>query len=244
MAPSVGAGSFAMWNLVAFEQRGRRIVGRACDDLAGLACGLCYLLTLSREKAPVRAGLLLTRAEEIGFGGMAAAIEGKLDKHAVYVNIECSNAEAAGAIPGGGPIIRVGDRLSTFDPQVTAGLCFLGAELGDDFRFQRKLMDGGACEASMLMQSGFRTGAVALPLENYHNRGKKGLRPERIHVDDALGLVKLLVALATRRGGVNALFRSTSRYLKASLEGHQQEHAAKLRETLHAPLSETDDTNG
>jgi len=232
VAESIRPGSFAMWDLVAFEQQNRRIIGRACDDLAGLTCGLYYLLTLSRCKSPKRAGLLLTRAEEIGFGGMAAAIAAQtLDKDDVYVNIECSNAESAAALLGGGPVVRVGDRLSTFDPQITAGLNFLGAELGEDFRFQRKLMDGGACEASLLMQNGFRTGAVALPLDNYHNNGKEGVQAEQIHLDDALGLVELLVTLATSPDGVNEVFTTASANLRAGFEQGQQQHAARLRET-------------
>ena len=227
--------SFAMWDLVGFEKRKRWIRGRACDDLVGVACGLYYLQCLSRANEPVCAGLLLTRAEEIGFGGMAAAVDGDLDRSHVYVNIECSNAVVAAAVPGRGPIIRVGDRLSTFDPEVTAGMCFLAAGLGTDFRFQRKLMDGGACEASMLMQAGFRTGALALPLENYHNNGKKGLRPERIHLDDALGLVRLLIAFATSRDGVSGILKSASHHLRSAMERGQQQHAARLRETMKPP---------
>ncbi len=244
---TIQSGSFAMWNLVAFEKRKRRIRGRACDDLAGVACGLHYLLCLSRANEPVRAGLLLTRAEEIGFGGMAAAV-GDLDRENVYVNIECSNAAPAGAVPGDGPIIRVGDRLSIFDPEVTAGMSYVAASLDRDFRFQRKLMDGGACEASMLMQAGFRTGALALPLENYHNNGKKGLRPERIHLDDALGLVKLLVAFATNHDGIDALLKSATQHLKTALDRGQPQHAARLRETMNVPRAadpkEGDDGNG
>jgi len=195
---------------------------------------LLTLLTLCQANAPVRAGLLLTRAEEIGFGGMAEAVGGDLDKSNIYVNIECSNAAPAGAVPGAGPIIRVGDRLSIFDPDVTAGMGFLAAGLGPDFRFQRKLMDGGACEASMLMQAGFRTGALALPLENYHNNGKKGLRSERIHLDDALGLVKLLVAFATSPHGVDEILKSASHHLKSALNRGQGDHAARLREAMAA----------
>jgi len=80
----------------------------------------------------------------------------------------------------------------------------------DNFHYQRKLMDSGACEATPLMQSGLRTGAVALPLGNYHNSGPAlQLAPEQIHLDDALMLVRLLIQLAQR--GINpALTRSSS----------------------------------
>ena len=111
-------------------------------------------------------------------------------------------------------------------------MCHLANKLGADFRFQRKLMDGGACEASVLMQAGLRTGAGALPLENYHNNGKKGLRAERIHLDDALNLVKLLIALATSHGGIGELLRATSAHLRWDLSRGQQQHADRLRQTI------------
>jgi len=242
-AAAVGPGSFAMWDLVPFTARKRRIRGRACDDLAGVACGLHYLRRLCLADEPIRAGLLLTRAEEVGFGGMAAVVDGPLlNRSDVYVNIECSNAAVASAEVGGGPVIRVGDRLSIFDPEVTAGMCHLANRLGADFRFQRKLMDGGACEASVMMQAGLRTGAVALPLENYHNNGKKGLRAERIHLDDALNLVKLLAALASSHGGIGELMRATSAHLRSDLNRGQQQHADRLRQTMSAPKLASEET--
>ena len=65
--------------------------------------------------------VLLTRAEETGFGGMLAAVEtGRLDAYMVYVNIECSSCRA-GAPLGEGPVIRVGDRRWIFHAGVTEG---------------------------------------------------------------------------------------------------------------------------
>ena len=65
------------------------------------------------------------------------------------------------------------------------------------FRYQRKLMDGGTCEATVLTRVGYGVGAVALPLKNYHNAGRNGLRPEIIDLDDAVWLVELLVGVAS-----------------------------------------------
>ena len=107
-----------------------------------------------------------------------------------------------GAVLGAGPIVRVGDRLWVFDPDISGGLAALADELASQqpsFRYQRKLMDSGACEATPLMQAGYRTGAVALPLGNYHNSGPgERLAPEYIDLDDANGLVRLLVHVAQR----------------------------------------------
>jgi endoglucanase len=197
-----GPGTFAMWDLPAFRVRGQRLSGRAIDDLAGAAVALCVLDSLVRQQAPVRLGVLLTRAEEVGFVGMLAALEaGFLPRRARYINIECSSV-AAGAVLGAGPILRVGDRLWVFDPDISSGMAALADELATQqppFRYQRKLMDSGACEATPLMQADYRTGAVALPLGNYHNAGPGAqLAPEYIHLDDANGLVRLLVHVAQR----------------------------------------------
>ena len=197
-----GPGTFAMWDLPAFRVRGRRLHGRAIDDLAGAAVALCVLDSLVRQQASVRLGVLLTRAEEVGFVGMLAALEaGFLPRRALYINIECSSV-AAGAVLGAGPILRVGDRLWVFDPDISGGMAALADELASQqpsFRYQRKLMDSGACEATPLMQADYRTGAVALPLGNYHNAGPGAqLAPEYIDLDDANGLVRLLVHVAQR----------------------------------------------
>ena len=225
-----GPGTFAMWDVPAFACRGRRIHGRALDDLAGVAAGLSVLDELHRRRAPATLGLLLTRAEEVGFVGMLAAIEAKfLRRRALYINIECSSIKA-GAKQGAGPIIRVGDRLWVFDPLISGGLVSLADDLAEkdpNFLYQRKLMDSGACEATALMQAGYRTGAVALPLGNYHNSGPGNkLAPENIHLNDALLLVQLLTHLA-QHGIDDALRQSGS-----ALDAMMAKRLANYREQL------------
>ena len=236
-AEALGPGSFAMWDLEPFELRGRRLRGRACDDLAGVSVGLAVLHELGRLEAPIRVGLLLTRAEEIGFGGMiAAASEHHLRRRSIYINIECSSCKA-GAPLGDGPVIRIGDSGWIFDPVVSAGLVTVADELrkesaGSDrrFRFQRRLMDGGMCEASALSSAGIQTGAVALPLRNYHNQGKRRLRPEVVHLDDALSLVDLLVRAATKPGGLRAACRSATKNLERMMNTRYKQSAKRLLE--------------
>ena len=236
-AETLGPGSFAMWDLEPFELRGRRLRGRACDDLAGVSVGLGVLRELGRLEAPIRVGLLLTRAEEIGFGGMiAAARERHLIRRSIHINIECSSCKA-GAPLGDGPVIRVGDRGWIFDPLISGGLVTVADELRKEsadsdrrFRFQRRLMDGGMCEASALSSAGIQTGAVALPLRNYHNQGKKRLQPEVVHLDDALGLVDLLVRAATRPGGLRAACRSAVKNMDRMMNTRYKQSVKKLLE--------------
>ena len=125
-----GPGTFAMWDLPAFRVQGRRLSGRAIDDLAGAAVALCVLDSLVRHQASVRLGVLLTRAEEVGFVGMLAALDaGFLSRRALYINIECSSV-AAGAVLGAGPILRVGDRLWVFDPDISSGIGCISWRIG------------------------------------------------------------------------------------------------------------------
>ena len=234
-AARIGPASFAMWNLRTWTVRARRIHCRACDDLGGVAVGLCLLDELARRKVRTRAGLLLTRAEEVGFAGMLGAVRsGILDSSAFYINIECSSIRA-GATLGGGPVVRVGDRMWTFDPHITGGLVQVANRLTDiepDFRYQRKLMDSGSCEATVLMGAGYRTGAVALPLDNYHNTGANQLAPEVIHLDDVTGLVDLLVHLARHPGGVFQAMEEARSGLDKRLADRFKHQGPRLQHSL------------
>ncbi len=230
VADAKAGGIFATWDLPGFELSGGRLSGRACDDLAGVAVALSVLEALRADPAP-GIGVLLTRAEETGFGGMLAALDGgHLDRNPLYVNIECSSS-LAGAPLGDGPVIRVGDRRWLFDAAVTAALAGAAEDLGRQrpaFRYQRRLMDGGTCEATALCRAGLRAGAVALPLENYHNRGGKKLRAEAVAVEDAASLVELLAHLARDPQSATA---SAVGELDGLLEARRGWQGERLRET-------------
>jgi putative aminopeptidase FrvX len=95
-------------------------------------------------------------------------------------------------------VVRVGDRATIFDPTLTAALCARAAAL-DGLPWQRRLMDGGTCEASAFGASGWRASGLALPLGNYHNVADdgSGIAPEDVRVDDLLAEVRLLESLVT-----------------------------------------------
>jgi len=205
-AAPVPAGSFGMWDLPPFRRRrvagGERIESRAVDDLVGVAAGLA-LLGASERIDPARrtdVRLLLTRAEEVGFvGALAAATARRLPPGARILSLEASKA-LANARQGDGPILRVGDRTSSFDDGLLRWIGRSAARLagprGDRFRWQRRLMDGGTCEATAFQLFGFRCAGLCVPLGAYHNMGDDGrVRAESIRTDDVLGLVRLLEAL-------------------------------------------------
>jgi endoglucanase len=191
-------GGFAMWGFPSWSIEEGRITVRVCDDLLGAAAILACLDQVD-DDVPVWG--LLTRAEEIGFLGALEAIRlGTVPAAASVLSLECSKA-LPDAPQGGGVIVRVGDRMSVFAPALTESLRVAAQQVqnrDETFRFQRKLMDGGACEATAFCASGYRASGLAVPLGNYHNVADdgSGIAPETVLVDDWIAEVQLLVELA------------------------------------------------
>jgi endoglucanase len=198
------AGGFTMWDFPGWSMREDRIVSRCCDDLLGAAAALSAVHEIHlRELRGAQVWALFTRAEELGFFGAFEAIRLRtVPKAARVLSLETSRA-LPHAPQGGGVIVRVGDARSLFDPCVSAVLHDVAKELASadsSFRFQRRLMDGGSCEATPFCAAGYHAGGVALPLGNYHNMagldgGKPGIGPEHVMRSDYISMVKLLVRL-------------------------------------------------
>jgi putative aminopeptidase FrvX len=93
----------------------------ACDDLAGVAAALTAL-DQARKKPELRHfGVLLTRAEEEGFSGRSApARRAPVPDDSRLLSIETSRSFPDSPI-GDGPIVRVGDLSSVFDPSSPTG---------------------------------------------------------------------------------------------------------------------------
>jgi endoglucanase len=102
------------------------------------------------------------------------------------------------------------------------------------FRWQRKLMPGGTCEATAFSTYGYRSTCLCLPLGNYHNMvdidqvqaGQRPARvgPEFISVADFHGLVEMLVLCAE---GLESPTRPT---LHGRMETLLKEHGHVLDE--------------
>ncbi|MBL8990801.1 MAG: hypothetical protein JNJ48_04385 [Phycisphaerae bacterium] len=234
LADSIAVGDVATWLLLPPEIDGDGVLHTpCCDDLAAAAAALAAMDEILARRATgatvqdVR--LLFTRAEEIGFVGAIAAVKlGSLPRGARVIALENSRAFADAPV-GGGPIVRVGDRLSIFTPWLTAACAQRAEELfggpstptasqtvkaSPPRPWQRKLMAGGACEASVFCIAGYDATCLCLPLGNYHNMahldavqagtydasrlGPPRCAREFIHTRDFLGLVDLLVGLGER----------------------------------------------
>ncbi len=232
LAGEVAAGSPGSWDLPAFRQRQRRIEALACDDVAGLAAALAAMDLLARAGLRHDAAVLVTRAEEAGLIGASAAAFGHvLPPEAVFVSIECSLAQPE-APQQAGPIVRIGDRASVFDADLVDWLCRIAGRIAQEdggFAWQRKLMPGGTCEASVFRAAGYRAAGLCVPLGNYHNRDTKRrtIAAEHIDREDWLGLVRLIAA---------AMVVSPATATTAALAGRFREWLRRYGPLLEDPL--------
>jgi putative aminopeptidase FrvX len=197
----IAAGSPGMWDCHVAIIRGHRLHCRASDDLSGVAAILCTLDEIDRRGVRCPCYAFFTRAEEVGFAGALAAVNGKtVPQNTIVVAVENSKT-LPGAALGDGPVLRVGDKATVFTPAATA-YCQVAAETlakrDKSFRFQRKLMDGGTCESTAYCHYGYEATGICLPLLNYHNMdvASRKIAPESIDVRDFLNLVRWFVALA------------------------------------------------
>jgi len=197
----VSPGSIGMWDLPEPKVRGTRIHARDCDDIVGAAAMLSCVDRLLRGRFACEAYFLFTRAEEVGFvGAIAAARAGTIPKKCYVVAMETSS-ELPHARMGDGPILRVGDRTTTFTSAVTTHCQHVADDLARadrSFHYQRRLMDGGTCESSAYCTLGYDATGVCVALGNYHNVDKKRekIAPEYVDLDDYDNCVKWFVALA------------------------------------------------
>lgn len=104
---------------------------------------------------------------------------------------------------GDGVVVRVGDVGAVFDPRVTRFMMHAAETVARHdraFKVQRKLMDGGTCESSVYQAFGHATGAVCIPLGNYHNRNfaRGRIAAERISIPDLVSMTQLFVGMAER----------------------------------------------
>ncbi|HEX8524253.1 MAG TPA: M20/M25/M40 family metallo-hydrolase [Tepidisphaeraceae bacterium] len=230
----VPPGSPGMFDQGAGRTKGKLFYSRGIDDQGGVASAMAMLDVLHKKPPENPVAVLLTRAEEEGFiGAIAVVLKPKLLKKSDrIISIECS-AEQPYAQQGHGVIIRVGDRTSIFNSSLTYFLTQQAEKLAKrdkTFRYQRALMPGGTCEATVYDVYGYVSAAVCVPLGNYHNmdKDKKKIGPEYINIDDWQNMVKLFVALA-REGHT---FEEGNQPLKDRVEKRFE----KLKRFLSNPL--------
>lgn len=192
-----------MWDVTPFAVEGDQLHGRACDDLCGVAAILHALEVLARnpERLAVPFAGLFTRAEEAGFCGALALVAGSdgqevLPIQSDVISVEISSARE-GVQPGGGAILRVGDRATAFDQNLLFRLWRAIQEGGQNLEVRRALMDGGTCEATAFAAYGYRAAGVCIPVVNYHNMNQKTGRiaTEYVSISDLATLSDMMIKL-------------------------------------------------
>jgi endoglucanase len=89
-------------------------------------------------------------------------------------------------------------------------------------------MGGGACEATVFQRAGFRTGALCVAMNQYHNMGPgDAIRCESIALRDWQGLYEFLHFLVTEAKPVAV----TDGVVAARLAGLEGKALAMLRST-------------
>ncbi|MEK7690832.1 MAG: hypothetical protein AAB425_07415 [Bdellovibrionota bacterium] len=188
-------------------KEGQLFFTQAADDLVGAVCAL-EAIAHCRKKSPrssPRALAVLTRGEEVGFVGAVAHFDLNWARSVrpapLVVSLETSRTLPHAEI-GKGPIVRLGDRMNPFSPGYVHLLTETAKKILPE-RFQRRIMDGGSCEASAALMHGFQAIGISVPLGNYHNQGfeggpdstpSNGPSPEFVHEEDILGLFQLCIA--------------------------------------------------
>lgn len=252
-ARRVEAGSIARWKLAPARIAGGVLHTHACDDLAAVAIAMITFerLLARGTRAAEDVGLLFTVAEEVGFlGAIHAATSGLVPKGARLLCLENSRSFPSDSPIGAGAILRVGDRLSVFSPGVTNALTQLyqqHAAKTPGFRWQRKLMPGGACEATAFAALGHASTCLCLPLGNYHNMRDidgvlAGKRPARVGhefvaIADVESLVEMLL-LAARAHGDGRLAERDGAARGAGLRGARAQGRSAKAGAVAAPLGD------
>jgi endoglucanase len=199
-------------------KEGELLFTKAADDLVGAFAITAMALDTwgkarpkkkkiqkARSSTPPFIGLL-TRAEEVGFIGAIGHFElGWLPK--AKREILCVSLETSRALPqaeiGKGPVVRLGDRTTVFDAGSLRVFTALAQKTLPE-KHQRRIMDGGSCEATAASAYGLSSIGISVPLGNYHNqsfeggpdsRGALGPAPEFVHLEDVAGLLTLCHAL-------------------------------------------------
>lgn len=217
-AHPVAKNSFGWFDLPAIRFKNGLLRTKAADNIASVALLLHFLQELVQGRKKANVTCFFTRAEEVGWIGCLGAIRcGFVPRRIPVIVMETSSAKGGKVDIGGGPCLRVGDRLSLFSPQMDQWLGRVAKNLRKKdrtFQFQRALLQGGACEASPLHRQGYRVGGLALPLGNYHNNGAKSYAGEYVSLNDFQNMSRWLMALASSGKKDQEGFKIDTRRLK------------------------------
>lgn len=239
----VAVNTIGMWDLPDATIVDHLFMARVCDDVAGVAAGVCLLETLLRNQTPAHVTVMASRAEEVGFAGVLAALKNNwIGPVRCVIGLETSKAHAQ-ARQGDGPIVRAGDRSLNFAPGLTRFIQLIATDLAKTdpgFQWQRKLMDAGSCNTSAFMAWGYDAAGITIPLGNYHNMHVDGhigygstptagpeVGSESVDIRDFAGEVYLLPQVVQAMGRYDGSLTPWRESLDKMYETEQRELLAK-----------------
>ena len=188
-------------------QQGKKLYTNAADDLGGVYTILQMARTLSRRKTATPFVGLLTRGEEVGFVGAIGHFElGWLTKR--KREVICHQPRSITHVASQPRLEKARWFAWVIDARYLTPMrsryCLMWQRKVLPGKHQKRIMDGGSCEATAATIYGLTTIGITLPLGNYHNqgleggpdcRGQAGPAPEFIHIDDLDAELKLCLAL-------------------------------------------------
>ncbi len=216
----ISKGAFGAFDFPGCKIKSGNITARVADDLAGCAIAFGALLDTRRMKG--RTVAIFTRAEEVGYIGCWSFLSNtQISKQSLAISLEASRT-LPGAELGKGPVLRLGDRTTLFDNTASQFMWHLAQTIqkkNKSFKYQRRIMDGGSCEATALHIFGVRTAGLAVPLKNYHNQGTRKPEPEIIKLNDVEG-GRLICAEAAKH--LHQLKSESERLLKTLTKNYKK----------------------
>jgi len=216
-------------------EENRILYTKAADDLVGSFAIASLAIELFKKKKQSQLPFLglLTRAEEVGFIGALAHFElgwlKKARRPILAVSLETSRT-LPGAEIGKGPVVRLGDKFGVFDAGATHVFTRLAKKLLPETH-QKRIMDGGTCEATAAICSGIPAIGISVPLGNYHNQSlqggpdaapEHGPAPEFVHLDDIQGLVTLCLGVMKPGLGWDKPFEGMQKEFKSDLRKYER----------------------
>jgi len=239
MDQPVEVGNFGQWDVTQYKHQGQLIVTRAADDLISVVSMLALIKELKKENIRHEVWFIFSRAEETGFVGSIAMMDKKtIPEDLPLISLETSKQLLPGGEQGKGPVIRLGDWMTAYSSDLLLYMDTTARKYQAEnkkFGFQRRVMDGGTCEASLFVANGYTAAGIAFPLGNYHNmgdepdeKGKPALRAETVHMRDLQDGVTLMLEICRNLSE----YPKTLGNLQKRLRDHGRKEYRFLKENL------------
>lgn len=178
-----------------YEKRGDSIYAKSADNLISVAA----ILSAVQEKG-IKSGsaVLFTRSEAHNEDGIDKIMNRhKLSKSTEIFSIDSIDANMSDGIrPGGGIVIRTGDRRNSYSENMIQKISRLA--VSEMITYSIKGIGSGRGEGTIFNRNGYPVGSIAIPVENMYNRGPKELArpvPERVDVKDVFSLKKMVSSI-------------------------------------------------